>query len=329
MELRIVLPIRTDQILAVRSHPEWLTEALGQLCDLSGALRCSPGEVGRSASIAVVVEDASEPPDGLGVHPFAGGLLGFGIDADIVEIAKHCADQEIAVDWAISLAASDLQEAVEGILLATHIAMPGSVSTMDGVVVVDGKVRGQAQGAQPLIAQGVDDAARRGWPPIGALSIRQVHEWLSKLPGFDRRTGKGPVGRAVAALSHLLLNETDVPGDLIWAMIGLEALYGRDQAPVGTQLMRKAELLLGARKTHKRVMKEAYRFRSKLVHGEIDIPFFQNDPNEPDFAQFVQNNSDATLLAQAVLVASIQELIRRSEHVLEFEYTIARDGSGL
>jgi hypothetical protein len=133
----------------------------------------------------------------------------------------------------------------------------------------------------------------------------------------------------VAALSHLLLNETDVPGDLIWAMIGLEALYGRDQAPVGTQLMRKAELLLGARKTHKRVMKEAYRFRSKLVHGEIDIPFFQNDPNEPDFAQFVQNNSDATLLAQAVLVASIQELIRRSEHVLEFEYTIARDGSGL
>lgn len=300
---------------------------LDQLCDLSGALRCSPGEVGTSAAIAVVVPDTSEMPDGLRVHPLAGGLLGFGIDADIVAIAKHCTDQELAVEWAVSLASSDFQEAVEGILLATHIAMPGSVNTMDGVVVVDGKIRGQAQGAQPSISSGVDDAVHRGWPPIGAPPIGRVHEWLSKLPGFDRRMGTGPVERAVAALSHVPLNETDVPGDLIWAMVGLEALYGRDQEPVGTQLMRMAELLLGARKTHKREMKEAYRFRSKLVHGEIDIPFFQNEPQEPYFEQFVQNNSDATSLAQAVPVASIEELIRRTEHALEFEYTIARGGS--
>ena len=92
------------------------------------------------------------------------------------------------------------------------------------------------------------------WPPIQALSIVLVWEWLQKVPGFNNDFGVTEVGRALAAFTHLLRRRdpTTVGEVLLWALLGLEALYTRGTSELGAQLSIKTQLLLGEQQEFKK-----------------------------------------------------------------------------
>lgn len=61
-----------------------------------------------------------------------------------------------------------------------------------------------------------------------------------------------------------------------------------------------------------------YNFRSRLVHGDINIPpnYYEYDDVEEE--KFQDKLFDATVLAVAILTATLQELVFRNEAKLNF-----------
>ena len=105
----------------------------------------------------------------------------------------------------------------------------------------------------------------------------------------------------------------------MWGMVGLEALYCRGKDGLRAQVSEKAQLLLGVLSSHKKRIGQLYDYRSSFLHGSRDIPFAQRErEDDQDAMQFFWQSDDESALAIIALLASIQELVVRNWHELEF-----------
>lgn len=103
-------------------------------------------------------------------------------------------------------------------------------------------------------------------------------------------------------------------------MLGLEALYARGTDGIGRQLTERTELLLGPRVEHKRAVSNLYAYRSRFLHGDEDLPLgFNVDSFERIDRPLEVKNYEHWGYACAILLASIQELVQRNQHTLEFD----------
>jgi hypothetical protein len=164
-----------------------------------------------------------------------------------------------------------------------------------------------------------DLAAEYAWPPLLDIPLARTYKWLLGLPGFDRKVGAGPVGRAVAALSYVALEEEHA--EMVWPLVGLEALYGRGKEGLQRQLLEKSEVFLGRRKAFKQKFQDMYDVRSRFLHGDMDLPF----AHAPDFATdeheaFDEASEHTAALSTAILVASLQKLVMEDRYDFEFKY---------
>jgi len=180
---------------------------------------------------------------------------------------------------------------------------------------------------------GLDQAARMarelGWPTIRELSPTKVLQWIKAVDGWDAGIGRGRVGRALAAFSAVTaLQQADTlsPEKLVWALSGLEALYCEGRAAQAAQLLTKSEVLLGPRLANKPRFARMYDYRSRFVHGDQDLPFVFREPDDgivPGLSASDQLRESENI-AVAMLVASLQELVDRDWHGIEFLITAAR-----
>jgi hypothetical protein len=102
-------------------------------------------------------------------------------------------------------------------------------------------------------------------------------------------------------------------------MIGLEALYADGAQGVMQQLIGKSRLLLGEHQKSKRLIQSMYQYRSRLLHGDMKIA---NRFNEADAEGYFSESYDSGLLATAVLVASLQQLVKRDTQTLGWDYCL-------
>jgi hypothetical protein len=81
---------------------------------------------------------------------------------------------------------------------------------------------------------------------IKELDFIDVWEWLNRFSGFAAGFSDSQVSRALNALTHVMNErEVDLPLQLVWAMIGLEAVYCRRTEAVLEQLRDGSSTLLG------------------------------------------------------------------------------------
>jgi hypothetical protein len=170
-----------------------------------------------------------------------------------------------------------------------------------------------------------DAAKQMGWPHLDTLEIQTVWRWAAKhhrtLEAFDRTS----LGRALCAFSRLFEHKTaDEPLQLLWALVGLEALYVQGKAEVAQQVREKSQVLLGKQVAFKKKITQMYDFRSRFVHGDLDFPglCLIGDARET-IANFDNELLDAVGMAVAVLAGTIQEIIRRDWAGLHFDYSVA------
>ena len=111
---------------------------------------------------------------------------------------------------------------------------------------------------------------------------------------------------------------------LFWALVGLEALYVHGKAELAQQVREKSQVLLGKQVTFKKRITQMYDFRSRFLHGDLDFPglCLVGDARET-VARFDSELLEAIAMAVAVLVGTIQEVIRRDWAGLRFDYTVA------
>lgn len=218
------------------------------------------------------------------------------------------------------------QHEINNVLLIANILYPGAISAIEGYVMVNGEPAG---GTSPFYAEhlfgAVMAATDLGWPKFYAIPFVDAWRWLRHSGALSDGIGIGRLGRAIAALSHLTTSNFEPTSSvgLVWILLGLEALYSRGNVGLKEQLLGKTESILGPRTENKKVFGGVYDFRSRLLHGDVDIPLryspFDAVKKFEDFHDELMKSED---LALATLIATLQWMARNDTQEMDFVYTL-------
>ena len=197
------------------------------------------------------------------------------------------------------------------VIFAACIARPG---TFGSYLAEDSEVRFD------IDDHCIDISKKYGWPPISDLDLESVYRWLSKVEGFDDGFGYNALGRALAAFSYAVTSGHSKT-DVLWPLIGLEALYCREREALARQILQKSDLFLGPRREFKSKFKSLYETRSQFIHGAMDFPFsFCPYDAEPEYEESHRKIYVSQDLGTAILIATFQKLVLEGRWDLEFGY---------
>lgn len=165
----------------------------------------------------------------------------------------------------------------------------------------------------------VNRCSKQGWPTFKIMSITRTWNWILKLHSSLDSISNCSSGRAVNAFSRLLYNP-NLQDEFISSWIGIEALFSSGREDLLQQMDEKVQLTLGKRETFKNRFKEVYGIRSRLVHGQLDIPNIHSFADATKaYNKYMETIIDATSLSVGVLLATLQYLAARRWYSLEFE----------
>lgn len=225
------------------------------------------------------------------------------------------------------LARVDFEKAVSDLLVMANIAQVGSIELKASFLSQDDILSEQATIPKMdgwALQRAVEMAETMSWPKLKSLSLQEVWDWAiehpSMLQGFDGTS----TGRALNAFSRLFdVATSDRPMQLIWALIGLEALYCTNKTELLSQLRERSQLFLGEQQAYKKRLSQMYNFRSRFVHGDLDFPglYLIRDARD-EVSKYDIELLDAIAVAIAVLVATLQEIIYRNWDGLKFQTVV-------
>lgn len=235
----------------------------------------------------------------------------------------HFSDDELMLLYKQGITSS-LSEFVFMYALAANIAKPGSLQLEKRLLFFDRTYYETKGGAHNMFDVAFDEASKLGWPPMSSISANSVMSWLSDLPGFEKGEAITPLGRAVGALTYLqnptYKDENDLA--LVWALIGLEALYGIGSTALRSQLLEKSQAYLGKMRTNKKGLGRMYDYRSRLIHGDADFTFNRFYGRSHVSERFENSRGDSELMAIATLIATMQKMCAEKRYELGFHYEI-------
>lgn len=215
------------------------------------------------------------------------------------------------------------------LIIVANIARVGSIDLHRGAIFQDGKLVEQMKSINPsTLSEAFLYAMSKQWPPLHSLAFIDVWKWAVKQQGFLEGFGGGRVSRAMNALTHVFGSDTFLGTDaLFWAIMGIEAIYTNGEESITKQIRDKVWLFLGQQESFKKDITAMYRVRSKFIHGASDVSgrmvLYDYDP---ELVKGILDSYDAERLAMAILVATLQELIRRGWDSINFSY-IASEAS--
>jgi Apea-like HEPN len=216
---------------------------------------------------------------------------------------------------------------VSDILIIANLSRVGSIEVKDSLLLQDGKFQKHSKipkmDAWPL-QRAVDLAEKIKWPQLNVIDFDQVWHWVNNNKGFLNGFDNSPTGRALSAFSRVFeQGEDDEAMQLLWALIGIEALYVKGKVSVMEQVREKIQVLLGRQETHKKKISEMYEFRSRFMHGDLDFPGLCHIHDAmPEYEKYSDNQMETVTTAIAILAASLQEIIIRDWKGLEFSYSV-------
>ncbi|HYK77932.1 MAG TPA: hypothetical protein VEV16_13220, partial [Daejeonella sp.] len=123
--------------------------------------------------------------------------------------------------------------------------------------------------------------------------------------------------RALNAFSQMFGKNTDPNSSfLFWSILGIEALLAEGNNNILNQIKSKCILLFGEPKEFKKKINHLYDYRSRFVHGDINIPpkfFFIDEKFELEYWEYLN-------FSISILIALIRKLIRDDKTEFNFEY---------
>jgi len=224
------------------------------------------------------------------------------------------------------------EEHVKYLLIYLNIAKPGAIDSRGGVIVrtlQTGNKKKIKTGEFPMLANvihlSLDLLTDYKWPPVKELNIIDALDWLDKHWDAFTTTPKNRIQRALNAFSYLFHDSlTDSsPSDLFFSLLGIEALYVDGNENIQKQVDIKSQILLGKRTEFKKKFNELYGFRSRYIHGQLNLvnKYYSGDA-EPDVQDHVYKTFDNSHLAILILIASIQGHMLLNKDELEFEFKL-------
>ncbi|WP_341279177.1 hypothetical protein [Paenibacillus sp. FSL H8-0537] len=210
-------------------------------------------------------------------------------------------------------------------IISINIARVGSLQLDQGLIFIDNLIYKETEMMINNFQEVLFFTQKTKWPVLEELEIHTVWNWITAKVGFLDGVGGTPVERALTALTYLFgsHSESNEGMDLFFTMIGLEALYCSSNNGIKEQLLEKSQVFLGAQNEYKKLFKSMYDYRSKFIHGGLNFPgkyyFFEGSD---EFDKFSKESYDVTLMAQSVLIATLQQLSKRNMNELNFKYSL-------
>jgi hypothetical protein len=218
--------------------------------------------------------------------------------------------------------ADELRKAIFEVLMASNLARPGVLVSEGGAVFVDGANWDRIPRWLNPIDASYDETKQINWPEYRELQFRKTWAWLADVPNLRSGFARSDLGRALAAWSYLFGDSIDSEypfGHGLWAILGLEAIYGEGTELITRQLVEKTNAFLGKQIDHKSALEEMYSFRSRFLHGDIDFPYshrqFQG-LGESD--RFYDDSARPEWFAIRVLTATLQKMADEGRYELSF-----------
>ena len=158
------------------------------------------------------------------------------------------------------------------------------------------------------------------WPPISDLPLHDAWSWALQEDGFLDGFGGTRISRALNAFTFLLEPMQELSASLLmWAMVGVESLFARSKKGLIEQIRTKSISLHGEKEGILPLMSNMYKYRSQFIHGSIG--FSGADPLHDTGLKQDENDRnllEAQRLSTALLVSTIQLLIRKEAHKMGF-----------
>lgn len=216
----------------------------------------------------------------------------------------------------------EFKRQIQNFTIAVNISYPGLLETSKYEIYVNDEYYSSSEKILSTLLISVTEAKIDNWPKINVIDINTTWDWLNKRTGFIRGMATNSIERALIAFTYIY--DCRSYEDLFYAMIGIEAIYVRNKEGILQQIKEKSRALFGEPPDYMKKLKHMYNVRSRFIHGELNFParYFTYD-NTKEFEKFSDEEYfDSKNLAQAILVASIQQFVLRDTDEIEFELKI-------
>lgn len=214
---------------------------------------------------------------------------------------------------------------LQQLFLAMNLAVPGSCSLFSPIFVncnIEGVVPPHLPGSV------FDDAAwmakRWGWPHVQTLPFETTWAWVQNtLWNVDSATR--PHEKAAFTLLEIAPRDGVDPGSIMLLAQALESLFVDETQGISKLLRERVEALFGRPTSHNKWMTKFYDLRSRVAHGSASFLrpgdyHFRDD----DFNRMVDENHDLVFRAQAVLLATLQDMIVHGASGYSFSQNVSR-----
>lgn len=219
-------------------------------------------------------------------------------------------------------AADVLRKALFEIVLTSNLARPGVLMPEGGAIFCDGVERLAIPRWLNPVAEAIEVTHHVNWPNVKTLPFSMVWKWLRNVPGFRDGIATTELGRGLAAFSYLFGDSIDGAHPFrhgLWAILGLEAVYGEGTELITRLLVERTNAFLGAQTSHKKALKEMYSFRSTFLHGDMDFPFSHCRYDVADLIErFYDHATKPEAMAVRVLTATLQKMAEERRYELTF-----------
>lgn len=232
---------------------------------------------------------------------------------------KHKVPLHQAKQYAIDTVLFDIRRLVNDIALACELAKPSALQATGHTIILKSPKSSKSHdawvGAPSFWHFGIEESS---WPSLTSLSVKAAFGWLEQIPGFNSGLLKGSTGHAVAALTR-----ADESGmGIVWSVMGLEALYCDGNQNLGFQLQSKSTALLGEPAEYKKRVAQMYEYRSRVVHGSVDIPISYDEADaHEEYERYMDKDMESRDFALRLLLATIQRMIKDGGHVLNSRFS--------
>jgi len=220
----------------------------------------------------------------------------------------------------------EFQDQVFQFIVLSQIAKPGTIKSRRGDVCLNERVLRSFYSTISIHRESLDDVKSLKWPNYMNLKIIDVWNWFNENDFSSQRFSKSKTEIALNAFSKLFGSDlSNISIDLIWSLIGIEALYCSGKEGLSEQIFKKTQVFLGEILDFKKRLKQMYDFRSRLIHGDLNIPpnHYYDDGDEEN-VKFEEDLYGSTILAVAVLTATLQKMVHEKRNCLNFKYVIEK-----
>ena len=180
------------------------------------------------------------------------------------------------------------------------------------------------------------DALEERWPKLGWIPFRDTWQWLHRDLAYDKEVAETPSQKAFFSLLRICAWSQWKPENALILTQAFEGILDPGKNSILKTLKQRMDILVGSPQTQKKWFDQLYELRSRIVHGDAEVPrpvgtYRENDPAarlrmiDPALRKRREEMARNEGRAVAVLLALLQDMVVHNTRAYKFEQRLVRE----